>query len=169
MHFSTKIVAFAVIPAFLFILGLASSIGSLLKMQSEFDRYIKSEQAVDHGLSDMYAQGLQMGQALRNVVLDPKNPKAYDNLKAAQSAYDQAFIATQASAKGSSFESALTRLPALREAQAKAQATVLALVAGCNETPDGGKAAAPQSSQVNTPTPSASTGATASKEEKKEG
>jgi methyl-accepting chemotaxis protein len=128
MNFSSKIVAFAVIPALLFILGLASSIGSLLKMQSEFDNYIQSEQAVAHGLSDMYAQGLQMGQALRNVVLDPKNPKAFDNLKAAQIAYDKAFTQTQASAKGSGFESALTRLPPMREAQAKAQDKVLALV-----------------------------------------
>ena len=128
MNFSSKIVAFAVIPALLFILGLASSIGSLLKMQSEFDNYIQSEQAVAHGLSDMYAQGLQMGQALRNVVLDPKNPKAFDNLKAAQTAYDKAFTQTQASAKGSGFESALTRLPPMREAQAKAQDKVLALV-----------------------------------------
>ena len=129
MNFSSKIVTFAVIPALLFILGLASSIGSLLKMQGEFDRYIQSEQAVERGLSNMYAQGLQMGQALRNVVLDPQNPKAFANLKAAQGDYDKAFTETQASAKGSVFEAALTRLPALREAQAKAQAKVLALVA----------------------------------------
>ncbi|MEI8169374.1 MAG: methyl-accepting chemotaxis protein [Rhodoferax sp.] len=129
MKFSSKIVAFAAFPALLFILGLAISIGSLLKTQTEFDRYIQSEQAVDHGLSDMYAQGLQMGQALRNVVLDPKNPKALENLKAAQSAYEKAFSETQAIAKGSSFEAALSRLPALRAAQANAQAKVLALLA----------------------------------------
>jgi len=50
----------------------------------------------------------------------------------------------------------------------------LALAAGCDRAPEGSKAAAPQPSQVNTPaanaqTPSASSGATASKEEKKEG
>ena len=128
MKFSSKIVVFAALPALLFIIGLVISIGSLMSTQSEFDRYIRSEQAVDHGLSDMYAQGLQMGQALRNVVLDPKNPKAFDNLKAAQADYDKSFSQTQTSAKGSSLEAALSRLPPLREAHAKAQAKVLALV-----------------------------------------
>lgn len=76
MTFSSRLIAFTAIPAVLFIIGLVSSIGSLVGTQTEFDRYISTEQAVERGFSDLYAQGLQMGQALRNVVLDPKNPKA---------------------------------------------------------------------------------------------
>ena len=83
MKFSSKIIAFAAIPTLLFVMGLAISISSLVHTQTEFDRYISTEQAVERGLGDLYAQGLQMGQALRNVVLDPKNPKALENLKAA--------------------------------------------------------------------------------------
>ncbi len=56
MTFSSKIVAFAVTPAVLFISGLAISIGLLMNTHSEFDRDMSSEQAV------------QMGQALRNVI-----------------------------------------------------------------------------------------------------
>jgi len=56
MTFSSRIVAFAVIPTVLFIGGLVISIGSLMNTQSEFDRDMSSEQAV------------QMGQALRNVI-----------------------------------------------------------------------------------------------------
>ncbi|MCF8211973.1 MAG: methyl-accepting chemotaxis protein, partial [Rhodoferax sp.] len=52
--------------------------------------------------------------------LDPKNPKAYDNFKAAQVAYDKAFATTQNVARGSNFETPLARLPALRAAQASA-------------------------------------------------
>ena len=129
MKFSSKIATFAAIPAVLFLIGLAGSIGALVKTQSDFDRYIQSEQAVERGLSEMYAQGLQMGQALRNVVLDRGNFKALDNLKAAQTAYDKAFTQTQERAKGSVFESALSRLPALRAAQASAQDKVLGLAA----------------------------------------
>jgi methyl-accepting chemotaxis protein len=127
MKFGSKIIAFAAIPALIFIVGLAVSISSLVNTKAEFDRYIKSEQAVQHGLSDMYAQGLQMGQALRNAVLDPKNPKAFDNLKAAQADYDKALAQTQASAMGSSFEESVPRLLPLRAAHAKAQEKVLAL------------------------------------------
>jgi methyl-accepting chemotaxis protein len=130
MRFSTKIVTFAAVPTILFVLGLVSSIGSIVNIRADFHKYINSEQAVERGLSEMYAQGLQMGQALRNAVLDPANLKAFDNLKAAQSAYEAAYAQTAASAKGSAFENALSELPILRAQHAKAQDKVLALVAG---------------------------------------
>jgi methyl-accepting chemotaxis protein len=129
MRFRTKIVTFAVVPAVLFVLGLVSSIGSLVNTRADFDRYINSEQAVERGLTEMYAQGLQMGQALRNVVLDPANPKALENLKAAQTAYGVAYAKCTESAKGSAFETGLSELPALRTRHAAAQDKVLALVA----------------------------------------
>jgi methyl-accepting chemotaxis protein len=128
MKFTSKIVTFAAIPAVLFVIGLAASIGSLMKTRSDFDAYINSEQAVERGLSEMYAQGLQMGQALRNVVLNPSNPKALDNLKAAQGDFEKALTQTQEIAKGSAFEAALAKVPELRSAQAKAQEKVLALL-----------------------------------------
>ena len=133
MTFTSRIVVFAAIPTTLFVFGLAGSIGSLVSTQTGFDRYIHTEQAVEHGLGDMYAQGLQMGQALRNVVLDPKNPKAYENLKAAQIDYEKVFTETQASAKGSSLESILSQLPALRADHAKAQENVLAQVSSSGD------------------------------------
>ena len=129
MKFSTRIITFAVIPAVLFIIGLATSIGSLIKTRSDFGNYITSEQAVERGLSEMYAQGLQMGQALRNVVLDPANPKALTNLKAAQEDFDAALKTTQESAKSTVFEGPLALLAPLRAVQAKAQKDVLAKVA----------------------------------------
>ncbi|MDO8651706.1 MAG: methyl-accepting chemotaxis protein [Undibacterium sp.] len=129
MKFNTKIISFAAIPAVLFVVGLMSSIGALVNTRDEFEKYIKSEQAVERGLSEMYAQGLQLGQALRNVVLDPSNQKAFDNIKAAQVAYDKAFSSTQAISKGRAFESGIAKLPGLREIHAKAQDKVLALVA----------------------------------------
>ena len=129
MKFSSKIVASAALPTILFLLGMFSSIGALVNTQNEFDRYIQAEQSVERALSEMYAQGLQMGQAFRNVVLDPGNPKAAENFKAAQSAYDKAFSQAQESAKGSAVEAGLSQLPALRSAHEKAQAKVLALVA----------------------------------------
>ena len=128
MKFSSKIIAFAAIPAILFSIGLTISIGSLVNTQREFDRYISSEQAVERGLSEMYAQGLQMGQALRNVVLDPKNPKAFENLKAAQVEFEKSLSPTKIIASGTAFEASLPRISALRATQAQAQEKVLAIV-----------------------------------------
>jgi methyl-accepting chemotaxis protein len=133
MKFTSKIMAFAAIPALIFSVGLAVSNISLMKTQSEFDRYIDSEQAVERGLNDMYAQGLQMGQALRNVVLDPKNPKAFENLKAAQADFEKTLAKTQVIAKGTAFEASLPKVAALRATQASAQAKVLALVASSGD------------------------------------
>jgi methyl-accepting chemotaxis protein len=73
---------------------------------------------------------------LRNILLDPKNPKAFENLKAAQAAYDTAFTQTQQSAKGTAFEQALMQLPPLRQTQARAQERVLAAVANNGNATD---------------------------------
>ena len=129
MKFGTKIILLAVIPAALFILGLVASISSLVQTRASFDSYLGSEHVVERGLSDMVTQGLQMGQALRNVVLDPANPKAMENFKAAQIAYDRAAEQTAQAAHEPALRDALTRVAALRSSQREAQDKVLALVA----------------------------------------
>ena len=126
MKFSTRLFLCFAIPTVMFIAGLSNSIWGLMRTQNQFDNYIRTEQSIRSGLSEMYAQGLQMGQALRNMVLDPANPKARENLTAALSAYDKAYADTAASARGTPFESQLNALPALRAAQGQAQDKVIA-------------------------------------------
>ncbi len=128
MKFSSKLLLCAVVPAALFMLGLAGSIGGLIYTKNEFKRYIETEQRISAGLTEMYAQGLQMGQALRNVVLDPANPQAPKNLDAARTAYDKAYAEATQIAKGTSFEAGLAKLPALRAVHAQAQEKVMAMV-----------------------------------------
>ena len=126
MKFSTRLFLCFAIPTVMFIAGLSNSIWGLIRTQNQFDNYIQTEQRIQTGLSEMYAQGLQMGQALRNMVLDPANPKARENLTAALSAYDKAFQETVASARGTPFESPVNSLSALRYAQGQAQEKVIA-------------------------------------------
>jgi methyl-accepting chemotaxis protein len=133
MHFNSKLVLSAVVPALLFIVGLVVSIAGLVYTKNQFANYIQTEQRITSDLSEMYAQGLQMGQALRNVVLDPGNPKAADNLEAARKAYEAAFADASRVAAGTEFESGIKLLPALRQAHAKAQEQVLALVQNKSE------------------------------------
>jgi methyl-accepting chemotaxis protein len=52
--------------------------------QRRFGSFIANEQKLLDGYSEMYAQGLQMGQAVRNILLDPANKKAYENLDQAK-------------------------------------------------------------------------------------
>ncbi len=76
MKFSTRLFLCCAIPAVLFIAGLSSSIWGLIRTQHQFDNYIRTEQTIRTGLSEMYAQGLQMGQALRNMMLDPRQSES---------------------------------------------------------------------------------------------
>ncbi len=128
MKFSTKLLLCALLPAALFTTGLAISVGALNHVKDRFSGYIKTEQRVSSGLMEMYAQGLQMGQALRNIVLDPANPRAAENLSAARTAYDKAFAETREAAQGTDFLAALDALAPLRETHAQAQARVVELV-----------------------------------------
>ncbi|MDR7097634.1 methyl-accepting chemotaxis protein, partial [Hydrogenophaga laconesensis] len=128
MNFNQRLLLAFIAPAALFVAGLAGSIWALVQTQSRFDHYIKTEQATASGLQDMYAQGLQMGQALRNILLDPSNPQAYKNLDAARAAFDTAHQTTLAAARGTPIDALLAPLAGLRAEQAQAQDKVLALV-----------------------------------------
>ncbi|MBI5007942.1 MAG: methyl-accepting chemotaxis protein [Nitrosomonadales bacterium] len=51
--------------------------------------FVDEKIALNRSATTSYAHGLQMGQALRNILLDPANRKAYDNLAAASKSFSQ--------------------------------------------------------------------------------
>ena len=128
MKFSAKLLLCAVVPAVLFIVGLAGSIGGLVHTKNQFSRYIQTEQRISAGFNEMYAQGLQMGQALRNAMLDPGNPKAYDNYTKAADAFDN----VAGKARGLDEQHFASGLPArvqtLRDTQKQIHERIFALV-----------------------------------------
>ena len=83
MRFNTRMSLYAVIPAGLFLAALCVGLWGMKQSSTGFVRFLDHEQRLAQDLSDMYAQGLQTGQALRNIVLDPGNGKAYTNLQEA--------------------------------------------------------------------------------------
>jgi len=125
MSFRARLLLCAVLPTTLFVIALGVSLWGLARTQSEFDRYIGTEQATANGLTEMYAQGLQMGQALRNIVLDPANKKAYDNFTAAEAAYRQAQSEVSKLATGNDLGAVMRDLGRLRELQASQQEQIL--------------------------------------------
>ena len=60
------------------------------KIEQAYHRYIDQDVARRADFYNMYAQGLQMGQAIRNVMLDPENKRAYENFQNATAAFDKA-------------------------------------------------------------------------------
>ena len=51
--------------------------------KNRFDHFLQTEQALLQAASGMYADGLQSGQALRNIVIEPLNVTGYKNLEKA--------------------------------------------------------------------------------------
>jgi methyl-accepting chemotaxis protein len=129
MKFHTRLLLCAVLPAALFTGAVSIGLWGLVRTQNDFDRYMRTEQAAANGFFEMYAQGLQMGQALRNIVLDPTNRKAYDNLAAAGDAYTKAREQTMRAVQGRGLDSALRDIEQLRDTHAQQQQRVLSLVA----------------------------------------
>ncbi|MDO1472305.1 hypothetical protein HNB49_00985 [Comamonas thiooxydans] len=72
-------------------MALLSSQWGLTRTQSDFNDYLRNNQAVVAQLQELYAQGLQSGQALRNIVMDPSDGQAVENLGNARRAYDAAY------------------------------------------------------------------------------
>lgn len=86
------------LKARLWLLGTISVFGiAVLSLSSIWHAYHSKEVmltfvdqkiATNHLAATAYSQGLQMGQAVRNILLDPANRKAYDNFSAANGLFD---------------------------------------------------------------------------------
>ncbi len=77
--------------------ALGVSLTSLSSISDSFGSFVETDQARLQAFSKMYAQGLQGGQALRNVVLNPSlDKKGLSNLEKSYKDFDDAFqVATR--------------------------------------------------------------------------
>ncbi|WP_277604534.1 methyl-accepting chemotaxis protein [Pelomonas sp. CA6] len=127
LRFSTRLLLCAVVPALFFLAAVGASLAGLFRTEGDFARLIERELAIANGFNEMYGQGLQMGQALRNIVLAPENKKAYANFDAAREAFDKALEGVRPLTAGLAIEASLPRLAELRQTQTVAQNEVLSL------------------------------------------
>jgi len=127
MRFFNQMMWLASVPAGLFAISGAVGLWGQFDTRATFDQIERNEARVARDLSDIYAHGLQTGQALRNIVLDPANPKAYDNLKDADAALASTVAALQQHAGTGDAKAAAQRVADLRTAHRAAQTRVLDL------------------------------------------
>ena len=114
----------------LFLLALSAALVATFSAKDKFEHFINQDQAELQTATTMYAQGLQMGQALRNVVMDPANRTAYKNLDDAAAEFgrqqDRATeLLVNSPAELASFREIIT----LRAKQQPIQAQIVALAA----------------------------------------
>ena len=81
-------------------LALAAALFHLQLISAEFKGFIHHDQALLSAYTEMYAQGLQGGQAIRNVTLDPKNKLAFDNMNKANADFGRALGSVRSLAAG---------------------------------------------------------------------
>ena len=87
------------LKARLWLLGLVSALGIIvLAISSVWHAartndlllgFVDQRVALNSSATVAYANGLQMGQALRNILLDPANKKAYENFAVASDTFRQ--------------------------------------------------------------------------------
>ncbi|HEX5337305.1 MAG TPA: methyl-accepting chemotaxis protein [Gallionella sp.] len=100
----------------------------MLDIKNRFTTFIDHDQAQMLAVGEMYAQGLQMEQALRNIVLDPNNKKAFDNHVNAARDFQAANHTAMSLAQGSGLTGQMLREVAdLRAKQVPVQAQVVDL------------------------------------------
>ncbi len=102
---------------------------ALNRAQTEFTGFINQDQRVLLNYTELYANGLQMGQALRNIILDPDNPKAYANFEKASSTMDTLLDETRALLGAENPQAAaLGKVAELRAGQKSMQEEIIGLV-----------------------------------------
>lgn len=102
----------------LFAVAIVVALLALQVSQTRFEEFVEHDAKRLAAFNEMYAQGLQSGQALRNIMLDPANRKAYDNLDKAVADFDAAFKEAKAlSAARAEVLAVLARLDGLAKQQ----------------------------------------------------
>jgi methyl-accepting chemotaxis protein len=128
MNFSRKLLLLSIAPAGVLVVAALVGVMALRSTQSRFGDVFGKEQPLALSVTEMYGHGLQMGQALRNIILDPVNPTAYKNLEGAVKDYDAAAAVAQPLAEGTPAQALLADVARARVRQQAARERVLALV-----------------------------------------
>ncbi len=96
----TSLLASSALVFVVFMIALGVAVSGLNGAQQRLADYLAKDQVLLEAFSEMYAQGLQTGQAVRNIILDPANPKAYDNLTKARKDFRAALESANGLATG---------------------------------------------------------------------
>ena len=128
MNFSKRLMFLSAVPAAVLSAAALVGVAALWRAEARFADVFEKDQPLAQAVTEMYGHGLQMGQALRNIILDPANPTAYKNLEAAQKAYDEAVAVATPLAADTPAKALLSKVAEARSRQQTARDQVLALV-----------------------------------------
>jgi methyl-accepting chemotaxis protein len=129
MNFRNRLLVGMALIMVAFIAAIAVAYFGLRSSATNFTEFLDGELALRQHYREMYTQGLQMGQATRNILLDPANPKAHENLEKARKDFTAAReSAVKIAVSINHFQKELAHLEVLVTTQFAAQSMVLAAV-----------------------------------------
>ncbi len=125
----TQLIIMLAAVVMLFLASTLVSWQALNRAKTEFTSFINQEQKVLLNYTELYANGLQMGQALRNIILDPANSKAYENFEKASGTMDKLLGETRTLVgSGNKQAETVAKVAELRERQKGLQTGIRDLV-----------------------------------------
>jgi len=127
MRFMRQVMVSLAVPA-LVMLGAGAAVGwGGASLERGLGSFFEHDDRLDSAAAEMYAQGLQMGQALRNWVIDPSNKRGYENFEAAQKAFALALANAGKAADAPDERALLDKIESLRSSLQEHQSRILAL------------------------------------------
>src|SRR3569833_2472850 len=128
MKLKSKIVLSMGLVFVLFGIAIGVALTGMQSNKSRFENFLEQDLALAQEANLLYSQGLQMGQAVRNIVMDPTNQLAYKNLDAASAEFKKASQKALALAATHPDDlKVLQEVVALREQQIPLHAKVVSL------------------------------------------
>ena len=112
----------------LFSVAIGVALTGMQSNKNRFERFLEQDLALAQAATSLYAQGLQMGQALRNIVIEPTNQAGFKNIeKAAGEFKADSQKALSLAASNPSDRKILEQVAALREQQIPIQSKIVGL------------------------------------------
>jgi methyl-accepting chemotaxis protein len=128
MKLRNKMALCMAVVFFLFAVALAVAISGMRDATTRFGTFVEQDQAFLGEANSVYAQGLQMGQALRNIVLAPDNEVGYKNLAAARETFGKALAAARTLSKtDAATEAAMAKIETLHRQRSAILDRIVAL------------------------------------------
>lgn len=126
MRFQTRLMFCLVAPVVLLIVALAFALNATFDLQSDIDRYQRTEQTIVVEASLMTIHATAASVALRDLLVDPSSMKApLDRIAAARAGFDAGLQASERASEGMLLAARVTSLHEARAALVKAQDQVI--------------------------------------------
>ena len=134
MKLKTKLILSMGLVFLFFSVAVGVALTGMQSTKSRFESFLEYDLALSQAATNLYAQGLQIGQALRNIVIDPANKAAFENLSIAGKEFKETNQKALSMEKlDPADRKALEDVAALRDQQIPIHAKILSL-AGVNQT-----------------------------------